>query len=93
MELADTIRLAFIDVLQRMPPRQAAALLLVDVLHFTRAEVTTMLDVSPTALKELLQRARRALPARPSDPPEPQPEDEEVAASSPRPSLPTTSTA
>jgi RNA polymerase sigma-70 factor (TIGR02960 family) len=79
VELADTMRLAFVEVLQRMPPRQAAALLLVDVLHFTREEVADMLGVSSTALKGLLQRARRALPSRPSDPSETRPEDEDVA--------------
>lgn len=52
------IELAFIVALQRIPPRQAAALLLVDVLDFDASEAAAVLDVGPTAVKGLLQRAR-----------------------------------
>lgn len=52
------IELAFIVALQRIPPRQAAALLLVDVLDFDAREAAAVLDVGPTAVKGLLQRAR-----------------------------------
>ena len=54
----ETIELAFIAAVQRLPPRQTAALLLCDVLGFPTAEVATMLDTSPTAVKGSLQRAR-----------------------------------
>ncbi|MFC4945908.1 RNA polymerase subunit sigma-70 [Pseudonocardia sp. GCM10023141] len=59
-EERETISLAFVAALQRLPPRQTAALLLCDVLGYSPAEAAAMLDVGGTALKGLLQRARAA---------------------------------
>jgi RNA polymerase sigma-70 factor (TIGR02960 family) len=57
----EAIELAFVNGLQRMPPRQAAAVLLHDVLGFGTDEVAAMLETSQTAVKGTLQRGRAAL--------------------------------
>jgi len=61
------IRLAFMRVVQELPPRQRAALLLHDVLDWSVAEVARMLETTDTAINSALQRARVAI-ARPHDP-------------------------
>jgi RNA polymerase sigma-70 factor (TIGR02960 family) len=57
----EAIELAFVAGLQRIPPRQAAAVLLRDVLGFGTDEVAAMLKTSQTAVKGTLQRGRAAL--------------------------------
>jgi RNA polymerase sigma-70 factor (ECF subfamily) len=59
----EAIELAFVAGLQRMPPRQAATVLLRDVLGFGTDEVAAMLKTSPIAVKGTLQRGRAALEA------------------------------
>jgi RNA polymerase sigma-70 factor (TIGR02960 family) len=60
----EAIELAFVAGLQRMPPRQAATILLRDVLGFGTEEVAAMLNTSQTAIKGTLQRGRAARKSR-----------------------------
>jgi len=59
----EEISLAFVAALQRLAPRQRAALLLHDVLAFSHAEVGEVLGVSATAVNSLLSRARESVRA------------------------------
>jgi RNA polymerase sigma-70 factor, ECF subfamily len=63
--LRDTTRLALLAAFQRLPPRQRAVLLLVEVVGYHPAEAAEFLAITTTAARSLLQRARTALAADP----------------------------
>ena len=61
--LRDDVRFAVVVALQHLPPRQRAALILHEVLDRPLAGVARALGTSPSAAKQLVVRARRALAA------------------------------
>ncbi|MGY4643659.1 RNA polymerase subunit sigma-70 [Cellulomonas sp. URHB0016] len=60
-DATESIALAFVAALQRLPRRQVAAVVLGDVLGYPGSEIATMLGTTPTVVKGLLQRGRATL--------------------------------
>lgn len=61
----ESIRLAFVTAMQRLPARQRAVLLLRDVMGWSVAEVAELLEASEQSINSLLQRARATLHEHP----------------------------
>lgn len=58
---SDSITLAFLVVLERLSPAERAVFLLHDVFGYTHTEIASMLERSPSAVRQLASRARSHL--------------------------------
>jgi len=64
LETRESVALAFLALLQRLPPRQRAVLLLKDVVGWSAEEIATALEQSLGSVNSALHRARETMVSR-----------------------------
>src|SRR3954469_24110776 len=63
-ELADSLSMAFLVVLEALAPAERAAFLLREVFGYDYDEIAAMLDKQPAACRQLVSRAKRSVDER-----------------------------
>ena len=67
-EAREDVAVAFIALLQRLPPKQRAVLLLKDVVGWPTEEIAAALELTASSVSSALHRARETVAARPRGP-------------------------
>lgn len=80
MELADSLSIAFLTVLERLSPLERAVFLLRDVFEYDYEEISNMVGKSPTNCRQILRRAKQHLNAERLRFPVSRPQQEQITA-------------